>query len=227
MRSVEREGKTAEEAIGKALEDLGIARDQAQIEILSPFGRKVFGLLSGRGTRVRVSALEEDPLLGKAKQILDGILHGMGIQAEVAGQKNQEHLLLEIRSPEGALLVGRKGGTLDALQFLLNRILNSNGIKRGRVLLDIEGYRAQKREEITSFAYRSAEKAKCSGKEVVLIPLGPYERRIIHLSLQQDPEVETFSEGQDYRRKVHVVPIGAKEASPEGDVGRSSRSDEV
>lgn len=227
MRSVEKEGRTAEEAIGKALEDLGIARDQAQIEILSSTSRKVFRLLAGRGTRVRVTALEEDSLLEETKRILSRILQGMGIQAEIAGQRNQEQVVLEIKSPAGALLIGRKGRTLDALQFLLNRILNANGIKRGRVLLDTEGYQARRREEIVSFAHRSAEKAKSSSKEVVLIPLGPYERRIIHLSLQEDPGVETFSEGLDYRRKVHVVPTGAKEALPEGDVGRPSGPDGV
>lgn len=207
MRSVEKEGKTAEEAIEKALEELRVEREQAQIEILSESNRKVFGLLTGRNIRIRATVLEEDSLLGEAKGLLGGILERMGIQVEVAAERKQDCLLLEFKSEAAGLLIGRKGKNLDALQYLLNRILNQNGIKRGRVLLDTEGYRARKREEIVSFALKSAEKAKSTGKEVILVPLGPYERRIIHLSLQQDAEIKTFSEGDGYLRKVHVVPV--------------------
>jgi len=209
MRSVEKEGKTAGEAIEKALEALGVEREQAHIEILSGSNRKVFGLLRGRSIKIRATVVDEDPLLTEAKELLGGILERMGIQAEVAGERRQDCVFLELKSEAAGLLIGRKGKTLDALQYLLNRILNRDGIKRGRVLLDTEGYRDRKREEIVSFALKSAEKAKSSGKEIVLVPLGPYERRIIHLSLQKDAEIKTFSEGDGYLRKVHVVPVKA------------------
>ncbi len=209
MRSVEKEGKTAEEAIEKALEELGVEREQAQIEVLSESSRRVFSFLGGKSIRVRATALqEEDALLSEAKEVLGKILERMGISAEVTGERQEECVLLEVKSPAAGLLIGKKGRTLDALQYLLNRmLLDSDGLKRGRLLLDAEGYRARRREELISFAQRSAEKAKASGKEVILIPLGSYERRIIHLALQEDPEIKTFSEGDDYLRKVHVVPI--------------------
>jgi len=209
MRSVEKEGKTAEEAIQNALEELGVERGRVHIEVLSESNRKVFGLLSGRNIRIRATLLEEDSLLEEARELLRRILERMGIWAEVVGERREDCIFLELRSQAPGLLIGRKGKTLDALQYLLNRILNRDGIKRSRVLLDAEGYRSRRREEIVSFALRSAEKAKATGKEVVLVPLGPHERRIIHLSLQKDAEVKTFSEGEGFLRKVHVVPVKA------------------
>jgi len=197
MRSVEKEGKTAEEAIEKALEELGVEREQAQIEVLSESNRRVFSFLGGKSIRIRATALqEEDVFLSEAKELLSKILERMGIAAEVTGERQEECVLLEVKSPAAGLLIGRKGRTLDALQYLLNRLL-----------LDAEGYRARRREELISFAQRTAEKVKASGKEVILIPLGPYERRIIHMALQKDPEIKTLSEGDDYLRKVHVVPV--------------------
>ena len=209
MRSVETEGKTAEEAIEKALGELGIERAQAQIEVLSESSRRVFGFLGGKSIRIRATALqEEDPFLFEAKELLGKILERMGIAAEVTGERREDYVLLEMKSPAAGLLIGRKGRTLDSLQYLLSRmLLDSDGAKRGRVLLDAEGYRARKKEELVSFAERSAEKAKASGKELVLVPLGPYERRLIHMALQKDPQVKTFSEGDGYLRKVHVVPL--------------------
>jgi spoIIIJ-associated protein len=209
MRSVEKEGKTAEEAIEKALEELGVEREQAQIEVLSESNRRVFSFLGGKSIRIRATALqEEDVFLSEAKELLSKILERMGIAAEVTGERQEECVLLEVKSPAAGLLIGRKGRTLDALQYLLNRLLlDSDGLARGRLLLDAEGYRARRREELISFAQRTAEKVKASGKEVILIPLGPYERRIIHMALQKDPEIKTLSEGDDYLRKVHVVPV--------------------
>jgi len=209
MKSVEKEGKTTEEAIQNALEELGVERERVHIEVLSESNRKVFGLLAGRNIRIKATLLEEDSLLREVRELLSRILGRMGIEAEVVGERREESIFLELRSRAPGLLIGRKGKTLDALQYLLNRILNRDGIKRGRVLLDAEGYRARRREEIVSFALRSAEKAKATGKEVVLLPLGPFERRIVHLSLQKDAEIRTFSEGDGYLRKVHVVPVKA------------------
>ena len=210
MRSVEKEGKTAEEAIEKALEELGVEREKAQIEVLSETGRRVFSFLGAKSIRVRATALQEDKdtFPDEARGLLGKILERMGIEAEITGERQEDCVVLEIRSPAAGLLIGRKGRTLDALQYLLNRmLLGSDGLKRGRALLDAEGYRARRREELVSFAHRSAEKAKASGQEVILIPLGPYERRIIHLALQEDPKIETFSEGDGYLRQVHVVSV--------------------
>jgi spoIIIJ-associated protein len=211
MKSVEKEGKTAEEAIEKALEELGVEREQAQIEVLSESSRRVFSFLGGKSIRIRATAVqEEDAFLSEAKGLLSQILERMGIAAEVTGERQEECVLLEMKSPAAGLLIGRKGRTLDALQYLLNRmLLDSDGLKRGRLLLDAEGYRARRREELISFAQRSATKAKAADEEVILVPLGPYERRIIHMELQKDPEIKTFSEGDGYLRKVHVVPISA------------------
>ena len=213
MRSVEKEGRTAEEAIERALEELGVGREEAQIEILGESYRNLFKLLGGRSIRVRATARGDDPLLSEAKTALGRILKEMGIEAEVSGEKKEDWVCLEVKSQAAGLLIGRRGKTLDALQYLMNRILNPDGDKRVRILLDAEGYRAKKRAEIVSFAHRSAEKAKAKGQEVVLVPLGPFERRIIHLELQEDPDIKTFSEGDGYLRKVHVVP--ARSLPPE------------
>jgi spoIIIJ-associated protein len=209
MRSVEKEGKTTEEAIEKALEELGAKREEARIEILDRAERKVFGLWSSKGVKVRATLMERDACMEEAKSLLLRILEQMGIQAQVLASRGSDHIYLEVKSAEVGLLIGRRGKTLDALQYLLNRILNREGAEAGRVVIEAEGYRARRQDEIRSFALRSATKAKSTGQEVVLAPLTPYERRIVHLCLQQEAGVRTFSEGEGYLKKIHVVPIDA------------------
>ncbi len=208
MEEVETEGKTPEEAIEKALAKLGIRREEAKIEILSWGNPGFLSLIGSKAARVRVSVNGEDEEMRKAERTLACLLEKMGVDAEIKADREGNQILLQVKSPQGALLIGRRGKALDALEYMVNRILNSPSIRSNRVLIDVEDYRRRRREELEALAERLAEKVKASQEAIVISPLSPRERRIVHLALQGDKRVRTASEGAGPFRKVVISPVG-------------------
>lgn len=205
MRQVEAEGKTLEEAINKALRKLRLSREQVKVEVL--FQRKGFlRILGTRIVRVRVTPLVVEPALERAKGVLSDILERMHIRGEVNVTRRDQRILLEIWSPEGGLLIGRGGRTLEALQYLVNRILNSQPGKGEKVVVDVEGYRKRREERLKVLASRMAERVKTMGEAITLAPLSPHDRRVVHLALQEDRGVKTVSEGAGFYRRIVISP---------------------
>ncbi len=205
MRQVEAEGKTLEEAVAKALRELGLSREQVKVEVLSQ--RKGFlGILGTRIVRVRVTPLVGERALERAKGVLSDILERMHIRGEVNVTRRDQRILLEIWSPEGGLLIGRGGRTLEALQYLVNRILNSQPGRGEKVVVDVEGYRKRREERLKVLAARMAERVKTMGEAITLAPLSPHDRRIVHLALQGDQGVKTVSEGAGFYRRIVISP---------------------
>ncbi|MBI5167478.1 MAG: protein jag [candidate division NC10 bacterium] len=215
MRTVEAEGKTVEEALERALTELGVSREEAAVEVLSHGNSGFLGFVGARSARVRVSVREEDKDLGEARKILVEILKRMGMAVEITAGWEDRHLLLRVKSPEGALLIGRRGRTLDAIQYMVNRIFNPPAVRRGRVAVDVEDYRRRRREELQALAARLAEKVKASQGAVTIAPLSPHDRRIVHLALQGEGKVRTWSEGVGYFRKVIISPVEPPTGGPE------------
>lgn len=143
----------------------------------------------------------------KARAFLQGLLPLLGVEAEaVVRYTGAERVLVELVGPDLGLLIGRYGSTLDAIQ-LLTAAAGNNGVEQGaRITVDAENYRDRRRESLESLAASTAAKVKRSGREVVLSDLKASERRIIHLSLRDDPDVETYSEGEGRRRRLVVGP---------------------
>lgn len=155
MPSVEAEGKTVEEAVAHALVQLGLTKEQVYIEVLSEANRKLFGLLGTKGCRVKVTP-KEGTSPDQPQEIVENLLRQMEIKATLQGRPAKEGYIIDIISPEGALLIGRGGRTLEALQYLANRIYHRRNPGGGRLFLDIGGYR-EKREEtlIKRYAHHS------------------------------------------------------------------------
>lgn len=167
---------------------------------------------AGEATRQQVAQ--------QAQDILARILELMGASAEISPLPTEdEGLCLDIRS-EGspALIIGRHGDTLDALQFLVSVGAN-RGIKDGyRVSLDAGGYRQRQADQLRKMAYSHADQAVANGQEAVLAGLSSYERRIVHLALVDRPDVETYSEGEGPERNLVISPsLGAAEEAPPDD----------
>jgi spoIIIJ-associated protein len=143
----------------------------------------------------------------KATQILEGLLKEMGIEAGVsANEVPGDYIALEITTPDSALVIGRQGKTLGALQYLVNLIINKEQEEeRIKVILDIEGYRGRRREKLMELAQKLAQRAKEGNTEVFLEPMNSYERRIIHTALAEDPDVETTSVGEGVERQVVIT----------------------
>jgi spoIIIJ-associated protein len=141
-----------------------------------------------------------------AKETLENILALIPVEASVSAEQVDGNIALTIEGDKSGLLIGRKGKTLDALQFIVNRIVNKTLDKRIRVVVDSENYRQRRRDSLTQMALRMGDKAKRIGKPVTTNPLNPRERRIIHLALKEDGRLNTKSKGEGLLKKVVIFP---------------------
>ena len=145
-----------------------------------------------------------------ATSFISGLMEKMGIEGQVTvlPQTECDQLRLELSGPDKGPIIGRRGDTLDALQYLVSLQVNKNREGYMRVSLDTENYRAKREEALTRLAQRMAARARKTGRKVTLEPMNPYERRILHSALQADPYVTTHSEGEEPYRRVVITLKG-------------------
>lgn len=164
-------------------------------------------VLKPSATKEALAPENMNQLLNDAQDFLRNLTQKMDIEAEVTASKTEEDSIhLEMAGENMGLLIGRRGETLDALQYLTNLSINKNQEVYTRVTLDTENYRAKREESLIRLANRMANRAIKTGRRVALEPMNPYERRVIHSALHENRQVETHSEGDDpYRRLVITV----------------------
>ncbi len=212
MEFLEFEGKTTEEAVQEACAHFQVPPENLEIEIISVGSTGLFGLGS-RKAKIRV-ALREEPeasLLAQGQEVLEQLLKQMGETAKVSARQEEDRLSLCIDTEDAGLLIGKQGQTLEALQYLLTKMLAKKTHRKVRVVIDIESYRARQTQALTQLALKYGEKVKKSGKPVTLDPMNPHDRRIIHLALQGDKELKTMSRGEGLYKKVVISPARKKE----------------
>jgi len=203
MRVAEKTGKTVEEAIAAGVLELGVDRNRVNIEVLEQPARKgLFGLFGTRLARVRISYEDNPGML--AEDFIHKVCQAMGVNANTQASKDGEHWHIDITGPELGILIGRRGDTLDALQYLTNLAVARKLSERVRLIVDVEGYRLRREETLVRLAKRLAEKVKRTGVRITLEPMNPHERRIIHTSLQDEARISTSSEGDDPNRRVVI-----------------------
>lgn len=210
-RFVEAEGETVDQAVDNALGELGITREQADVEVLEEEETKGFlGIKRSGRARVRVTVAPapdaREFLREAAQKILD--LMGLDGDADVAdGEEGGLHVEMEGKKDDLGILIGRHGQTLEALQTILGVMANRVAQDRIRVTLDVEKYRERRREELKELAERVAQKAVSRGEPVVLRPMTPFERKVVHVALHDNPDVETYSDGEEPYRRITVEPV--------------------
>lgn len=204
MREVIKSGKTLEEAIEEGLQELGLDRSEVEIEVLEEASKGLFGILGAKAAKVRI--WENMVPRKKAVNILTEVFTCMGLDVDITTQEAEDYTKIDLSGPDLGILIGRRGDTLDALQYYINLAANRNMEKRIRFVVDVEGYRQRREETLCNLALRLADKAKRKGRDVILEPMSPYERRIIHTALQNNKEVFTFSEGEEPYRKIVIAP---------------------
>lgn len=205
MREIEKNGKTVEEAVSAALAELGLNEDQVIVEVLAESSKGIFGIIGSKAARVKVTEKEDSPVI-RAKKFLTEIFDKMALNVELHASEVEEYTVLDISGPDLGILIGRRGDTLDALQYLTNLVANKNIEKRVKFIVDVEGYRKRREETLHKLAFRLAEKAVRKGQNVMLEPMNPHERRVIHTALQGHRDVSTYSEGEEPYRKIVIAP---------------------
>lgn len=209
MKSVEKTGRTVEEAIEAALLELGAERDQCEVEVLDEGNKGFFGLLGSKPARVRV-AMKAPPAASAAERgrlFLEGLLGHMGVVGAIETRVDDDGAVhMNVTGSGLGTIIGRRGQTLDAIQYLVSVVANQESPEWVRIVVDAEGYRERRAQTLTELAQRTAEKAKARGRRMRLEPMTAAERRLIHLALRDDPDVETRSEGEEPFRRVVIVP---------------------
>ena len=208
MRFAKKKAKTVDEAVNQALAELGASKDEVDIEIIEET-KGLFGILGSKEVKVRVTLREREEVT-RAKEFIKNVTEKLGMNIEQEASYNEEDKLLKIElKGEGlGLLIGRRGETLDSIQYLTNIFVNKKSDDYVKVTIDAENYRARREEALVSLAKRTASKAVKYRKNMIIEPKNPYERRIIHEALQDYPEVTTYSVGEDPNRKVIVAYKG-------------------
>lgn len=195
-------GKTVEDALKNALQELKLTEDKVEYEVLDE-GNKGFLKFGARPARIKVKVKRD--YIYEAKTFLREVLVNMGVKAEIRVKEEDNVVKFTLNGPDMGILIGYRGETLDSLQYLVSLVLNKgHETEYKRVILDTENYRVKREETLKRLARRIAEKVKTTQKQVKLEPMNPYERRIIHSALQNDAYVETYSEGDEPYRRVVV-----------------------
>jgi len=205
MRSVDVCGKSIDDAVQRGLAELGVSHDQAEVEIPVEPSPGFLGLIGSRQARVRVKERKSSAMF--LQEYLQTILSHLDINGNVEAATAEDRINITINGEKMGLLIGKRGQTLDALQYLLNVVHHRKGNAQGtRVILDVEDYRNKREQTLRELANRLAKKVAAYRKAVVLEPMNSQERRIIHSSLQDHPAVSTYSQGEEPYRKVVIAP---------------------
>lgn len=209
MDNVEITAKTVEEATEIALRELDAERGEVAVEVISQGRAGLFGIGS-EPAKVRLTRLSESgSAASHGMEIVSRLLSGMESNAlpTIRSMSDEEGWpIIDIQGEDSGLLIGRRGETLRALQFLTNLILSHKIQDRGRVVIDVEHYRDRRARTLQAMATRVAEQVRANGRSITLEPMNPAERRVIHLALADHPQVRTESEGVGESRRVTVMP---------------------
>jgi len=206
MESKEFTGKSIEEALKSAAEAFNVSEDQIEYEILEKESNGFLGLFNNKPAKISAKIKEKD-LCDMASKFLKEVLDAMGVQADIKTEMTEakDEIDIDLSGEEMGVLIGKRGATLDSLQYLVSLVINKESDTYIKIKLDTENYRLRRKETLENLAHNIASKVKKTRRNVVLEPMNPYERRIIHSCLQSDNYVETHSEGEEPFRKVVIT----------------------
>lgn len=205
MESVEKSAKTVDEAVTDALVELGLTSDQVDVEILDEGSKGLLGLFGSKLARVRVT--KKVNLKDIAENFLSDLLKAMDISSKITlTEEDKNTLSINLEGEEMGVLIGKRGQTLDAVQYLTSLVVNKYSDHYVRIKMDTEDYRNRRRKTLESLANNLAMKVKKTGKKFTLEPMSSNERRIVHSTLQKYKFIETYSEGEEPFRRVIIVP---------------------
>lgn len=214
MRKVTVSAKTVDEAISKALEQLGTTQDKVIVTVVEEATKGLFGLIGVKPAVVTVELMDEpkapveeisvDPI-EEGKKFLQDVMEQMGVKGFIEVFNREDTITFNLMGSGIGIMIGHHGQTLDALQYLVNAVVNRYTKDYTRIIVDAENYREKRRATLEELAERMARKATRTKQLVKLEPMNAHERKIIHTHLQDDPYVETYSEGEEPRRYLVIA----------------------
>ena len=251
MRSIEKFGKTLDDAITEALIELGASTEEVEIEVISKGSKGLLGF-GAKEAKVRVT-LKQAPIqeeleveeineitpnnivineevksidvkgdsensivdseeqvrrvIQNAEDFLKKLLNQMGIECTINSEiAHENRISISLEGKNMGIIIGKRGETLDAIQYLVNIVANKERKEYIKIMLDTENYRARREETLRKLAFKLSKKVQKSKKPIILEPMNPYDRRIIHSALQESKIVKTHSEGKEPFRRVVITP---------------------
>ncbi|WP_066366234.1 RNA-binding cell elongation regulator Jag/EloR [Neobacillus fumarioli] len=208
MKQVTATGQTVEEAVESALAQLQTTKDRTNVDIIDEGKKGIFGIFGSRPAVVKVT-VKIDPI-EEARTFLKHVSEQMGAPIETEVYRDGKQVRFVLTGEKIALLIGKRGQTLNSLQYLTQLVINRHSDQYLTVFLDAEDYRNKRSETLIQLAHRLAQKAIKTGKDVALEPMPSYERKIIHTALSEEKEVKTSSDGTEPHRYVVISPIRKK-----------------
>ncbi len=228
MEYVEFTGKTVDDAITEACKNFTITSDRLEYEVVEKGTSGIFGFAAKPAIiKARVfdpnapkeevkeeakentesSVTVSEPVTADPKEFLEKVFNAMNMKVSIDVETKEDEINIELSGDDMGVLIGKRGQTLDSLQYLTSIVVNKGRKEYIRVKIDTENYRLRRKETLENLAKNLAYKAKRTKNPVSLEPMNPYERRIIHSALQNDKYVTTHSEGEEPYRKVIITPV--------------------
>ena len=200
-KSVTGTGKTVEDAINDGLQQLGVTMDQVETNVLQVPDSGLMKLFGKKEAIVEVKPINYSQQ--RAFDFLNEVFNAMKVSCNIQMRLEDSILFINLEGKDMGVLIGRRGQTLDSLQYLVSLVINRKNEDYVRVVLDTENYRAKREKTLEDLGEKMANKAVYYQKKMILEPMNPSERRVIHAKLQNNDKVFTFSEGEEpYRRVV-------------------------
>lgn len=205
-QEIEVTAASVRDAVGRALDQLGVSREEADVKVLQEPRPAFLGLIGGAEAVVRVST--QPTKADITRWLVEGVLEHFTTPVHVGTVTDDGRLIhVQLEAEDAGIVIGKHGQTLNALQYLVNVAAARFSKEHKKVILDVENYRARRQESLQGLAFRMASKAKRTGQKVEMEPMTAHERKIVHETLSADPQVATHSEGREPYRNVIITPV--------------------
>jgi len=203
MKKLLASGKTIEDAVRSGLARLGVTEDRVNVKVLEQPSKGLFGLIGAKEAKVELELLPDG--VEEAIAFLREVSAAMDLTVSVERVDENDAVRINITGSDLGILIGRRGQTLDSLQYLTNIVANRHSDRHLRIVLDAEQFRERRRQTLEALSERMAMKVVRTRKEVVLEPMTSQERKIIHARLQSNPNVKTYSQGDEPNRRIVIA----------------------
>lgn len=203
MKTLLASGKTIEDAVRNGLAQLGVLEDRVNVKVLEQPSKGLFGLIGTREAKVQLELLPDG--VEEAIKFLQEASAAMELTVTVERVDENDAVQLNISGSDLGILIGRRGQTLDSLQYLANIVANRHSDHHLRIVLDAEQFRERRRQTLEALSERMAMRVVRTRKEIMLEPMTSQERKIIHARLQGNPNVKTYSQGDEPNRRIVIA----------------------